>query len=194
MGRCFGNASFVPVNAGRKHIIKILKPLRMEKKTKVIKSKDVENDFCRFFFKNNESMLKGSTLIAREYNLGSVENMLFREVYESIDPERNSIFGKKVTGRIDFVFKYKGNCYVAEVKYTKNQKDFWDALKVVGYCVLYNWMNESSFKPAIMMRKKDITLTHQMISGVLKITLFGFTQTPDGYTVSMISNKPIWRQ
>ena len=103
-------------------------------------------------------------------------DLLKREFYEGA-PRRGFI------GRIDLVFQYRSKLWVGEIKYQPYEgKDFWDALKVIGYCHYYNWQNEDyigvqkTARPCIFMPASRIKLHWQIIANKIGIVIFGISE------------------
>lgn len=128
-----------------------------------------------------ENSIKGFNVIKHEFILGDARNLLKRDVYDLMSSGENS-GGAGVIGRIDTIFKYKGCMYVGEIKYMKAPNDFWDAMKVLGYCEYFKWQTGMSYvKPAVLMPLKSIKLEHQIVSNRLKFKIFAIEKSGNKY-------------
>ena len=130
--------------------------------------------FKQDFEKDADSILDRAVFLERETPLFKAMEILKREFYEDGFGNRNN-YGKNVVGRIDLIFRWKSKEYAAEVKYIpfKGNGDFWDALKILGYCELYKWEYKKMIHPAIIIPIDKIKLEHKIVANKLKIGLFG---------------------
>lgn len=96
--------------------------------------------------------------------------------------------GRAHIGRIDVILKYRGIYYVCEIKYKSDKTDFWDAMKVLGYCEYFKWQtSQRRVRPAIIIPQERIRLEHKIIAGRLGITLIGAVKHPDNtYTCTFL--------
>lgn len=146
--------------------------------------KDNEVIFHKWWKENN---IKGFGVIKHEFILGDARNLLKRDVYDLISlGEKNT--GAGVIGRIDTIFKYRGNVYIGEIKYMKAANDFWDAMKVLGYCEYFKWQTGMNHvKPAILMPFTSIKLEHQIVANKLKFKIFAIEKYQDIYILKDMS-------
>jgi hypothetical protein len=155
-----------------------------------------ELGFLNYFKENHNKLLKGSIIIGTEIQLNSVQASLIMQM-RNVGLCENKSLNREVIGRIDIVFKYHQILYICELKFPKSNKKnwFWDALKVVGYCVYYKWQNEEfligerRMKPAIMAPLKRIKLHHEIIANKLGITLFGIEEDGEKYKIKEIKDR-----
>lgn len=117
---------------------------------------------------------------------------------------KNSDFGlpEKVTGtgiigKIDCVFRYRATNYICEIKdNNKKNMSFWYATKALAYCEYYKWqVDDTSFKPAVLVPLSSLRLEHQLVAGKLGIAVFVFSMDSDGwFTIKPVSDIPYWKQ
>lgn len=104
----------------------------------------------------------------------------------------------KNIGRIDLLLQFKNKRYVTEIKFRdpdNSSSDFWEALKVVGYCAYYQWMyNCPSAKAAIIVPRHCVKLEHQIVAGNLGIQIFGAFTQDNQVKLQPILDVPIWKQ
>ena len=118
--------------------------------------------------------------MAREVCLYPATEILKKVFYEE-GYER-----KRYIGRIDLIFRWHSQTWIAEVKYYPfdGNGDFWAALKVVGYTELYKWeYNNEDIRSAIMMPFDKVKLEHKLVANKLKIGLFGILEKDKKFIV-----------
>lgn len=140
--------------------------------------------------------LNGLEVLRSEVPLIGALEYLQRDVYE--DLAAGNTLPASCVGRIDLVMKYRGKVYVTEIKYRapdNRSSDFWDALKVVGYCAYYKWQYEvKGARPAIIMPRGSVKLEHQVIAGSLGLQIFGAFTSNGVLKLKPILDTPIWKQ
>ena len=134
-----------------------------------------ELKFSRYFTYNANLVLKGSSVIQKEFSLYPAYRVFQIQAGDFGNSEYKSF------GRIDFVMNYKKHTYVVEVKYYPySSGEFWDAMKVLGYTEYFMFQTGmKDIKPAIFMPVENIKLEHQYICSRLKITLFGIVKNEE---------------
>jgi len=111
--------------------------------------------------------------------------MMSREVQEKLlfEPEKIRV---PMVGRIDLIFTHEEKRYCCELKLLDySSSNFWDALKILGYTVLYNWQNKTSYKPSVMIPKKKIKLEHHIVANKLKLTMFEVSKKKGDYIIEI---------
>lgn len=186
---------FVLKNVAIKNIKKELKSLikngRMKKINKNLKNhhnKYKETLFHNYF--EEKGKIGNCHLIKNEFILYEPMS-LFKREFSLIN---NEIPKKgKCIGKIDVLFRNKRKLYGGEIKWNLPRNDFWSAMKILGYCVYFNWQNEAwgsddYASPAILIPIKHIALEHKLIANKLKISLFGIEKLKNGeYTLENIN-------
>lgn len=130
--------------------------------------------------------IKNFDFIHHEYTLGNASSIIRGDIRKSKDKE-SKVYGASVIGRIDVIFKYRRKTYIGEIKYMKNRSDFWEAMKVIGYCEYYKWQTENTdVFPAVLIPIESIQLEHQIVANKLKIKIFAIEKTDNGYIVKDI--------
>lgn len=143
-----------------------------------------EGKFSNWFYNNAPKKFKE---IQREVSLFSAYSTLEYQTF--LDIGRGQEFNEKQWGRIDFAFIYGSTEYVAEVKYFSTpSSEFWDALKVLGYCAYYNWQNSRQAKPAIMIPADSLHLEHFITSLKLHLTIFAISKNDKGFNVEKVDD------
>ncbi len=134
----------------------------------------------------------GIYVIDCEVTLPKALETLKIETHYVIYGEEGSLPKPKVFGRIDYLFRYKGANYAAELKCQPfANTDFWEALKIIGYTAYYNWWRNTNYKPAIIIPIKDYCLEHFIVASKLHLKLFGFQKTSYGYSIKEVRS-PRW--
>ena len=153
--------------------------------------------FLEFFTSNPGQCLKWTKILGTEVPLYPASKMLSRDFIENYLSSGQIPRSGNCIGKIDVIFKSGGFAYVGEVKYYSfSDGEFWDALKILGYSVYFNWTNDSGsrYKPAILMPLNKIKLEHQIVVGRLGITLFGILEEDGLFSIKKIGDTPIWKQ
>lgn len=146
--------------------------------------------FQKYFIK--KEIISGLRLIKSEFQLKTPMSLFQRDIAWTMDPKLNHNKLKDVIGRIDVLFRHKGHLHAGEIKWASERKDFWDALKILGYCTYYNWQNETwgghdIAYPAILIPKKHIKLQHQITANKLKVDLYGIIKVGDDYIIELVN-------
>jgi len=148
-------------------------------------SKQNEKHFQDWFFENAPSKFKE---LQREVPLYDAYCMLEYQTHASLN-QAKAVSVYNIIGRIDFIFRYKSQDYVAEVKRIKNSSsDFWYASKAILYSSYYNWQADKKTKPAIIIKKSKIKLEHLIAAGHANMKVFGFEKDGDGYIVELVEH------
>jgi len=142
-----------------------------------------ETNFQNCFI--DKKIISGCKILTTEFRL--------YEPYSLFKSEIRGIYDKsvkEVIGKIDVIFKYRQRTYTGEIKWTIPRNDFWDAMKIIGYNIYYNWQNETwggfgRAYPAILIPIKHIKLEHKIVANKLKISLFGIDTHKSGYSLEL---------
>lgn len=89
---------------------------------------------------------------------------------------------KSKIGLVDIGFKWKSWKYLIEVKFDKRNPsgDFWESLKILGYCQTDNlYHTNENTKPVVMLRKEILNYDYRVILYTLKIGWIAFTIRED---------------
>lgn len=137
----------------------------------------------RYWLQTNTKAKTGISNLKWERSLYGAYDLLSREVQEQLifEPENLTI---RPVGRIDLIFTYEGEEYCVELKlldYTSS--NFWDAMKIIGYTILYNWENKTNYIPAVLIPKDKIKLEHHIVANKTNLAIFEITKKEDGYTI-----------
>ncbi len=128
---------------------------------------------------NAKAVFKKSVgVVQSEFWLYEPISLLQEEVDSFFAAENRKV--KAQIGRIDLVLKYRSRYLVCEIKYKSHETDFWDALKVMGYKVYFEWQTNQKATPTIIMPKEKIRLEHKIVAGRLSIQLIGAILNADG--------------
>lgn len=130
-----------------------------------------------------KNKIKRFEFLHHEYPLGNASKLLEGDTRKSkLNDSR--IYGAGVIGRIDVIFKYNKKTYIGEIKYMKALSDFWEAMKVIGYCEYYKWQTgTSNVFPAVLIPIESVKLEHQIVANKLKIKIFVIEKLNNGYLV-----------
>lgn len=189
--KCSGSVNSAQISVGQAIFIQIL-----EMQQKTIKTDNKEHEFHDYFINNSQKVLKGCRLVASEFSLFPAYDVLRATSFNE------DVRGSGAFGRIDLVFHYRNKTYVAEIKFYKNEGskkptgEFWDALKVLGYCAYFKFQTgqTSGVFPAIIMPIESIRLEHQHIASALNIKLFGIKALRGEYKLVTLTDEPYWKQ
>lgn len=148
-----------------------------------------ETKFEKYFVENTRKCLNGSIIINTQVTLPDAYSIISRDYNKIGGSYTNSV------GRIDVIFRYKKEVYIGEIKYYDfSSYEFWDALKVVGYCAYYNWMYKTKHKPAVLMPAGKVKLEHQVVASRLKVQIFTIEKIGMTYKVHLLDDRPYWKQ
>ena len=150
-----------------------------------------EDKFRKALAADIRMALGSGVFVAQEFVLRPAYDLLKREFYER-NEEGHRLIRSQVIGRIDVLFRYRTRLYAGEIKFQPYEgHDFWDALKIIGYCSYYNWQigldpNREIAHPAILMPMNRIKLEHKIVSGQNEIALFGIVKNESCYHMKLI--------
>lgn len=163
--------------------LKDISPFKKEQKSLIEESR-LEETFKKWFIENGRDFK--FTEIKAEAPLFKAYALLSQRTSEDFGVERK-ISTRENIGKIDLLFRFSSVDYVCEVKYYPfNNSEFWDCLKVLGYCHYYNWQHDAKRKPCVMLPKDKIKLEHFLTAQKLELDIFGITKQEDGYEIEKI--------
>lgn len=127
----------------------------------------------------NESGLRD---IKWERSIYDAYAILSRDIQEQMLYDIEHVTVRPV-GRIDLIFTYNCERYCSELKLIEStETNFWEALKILGYTALYNWQNNTKYRPAVMIPYDKIKLEHHIVARKLRLTIFSVKKIKENFS------------